>query len=96
MSTELRGHIEEMFDQYLKEQNLRKKISIFKYFHKEGVIDSVRSAVLGDVWGYCLASSLSLAHIYEITSKKTIVLFDQIYRRRIYEIKTQVDLILNQ
>ena len=98
MKPELRGHMEGLFDNYLDDEKIKKKVSIFKFYHGEGVIDSVRSAILGDVWGTVLTGSLFLSAIYEEEDdfEEIITVFKQIFDTRILEIKSKIDKILMQ
>ena len=96
MEAELRGKIEEFLDQTLSEKSLRNHYVYYKFFEQEGLLDSVKSAMVGAIFSKVLEYYSHLK--WERGERGRQEEVDQLLRiiiRRGMEIKNKINQIVN-
>lgn len=96
MEPKIRGVLEKILDLATSDSFLQPYVKICTKLKNEGAIDSIKSAVIGAVHLYVVNSYLSMKvdkkdGISEEEEKE----LDEIFLRRIPEIKSKLDILLN-
>jgi len=96
MDHNVRGALEKILDLGVSDEFLKPYVEIYTDMKNEGAIDSVKSAVIGGVYNYFTNFYFSIQR-----DRKERVLEEEwrelleIFLRRVPEIKSKIDILLN-
>lgn len=96
MEPKIRGALEKILDLAMGDDFLQTYVTICVRLKNEGAIDSVKSAVIGAVHNYIINFYLSIKlDKKEGISDKEENELEELFLRRIPEIKSKLDILLN-
>lgn len=96
MEHKIRGALEKILDLATSDSFLQPYVEICTKLKKEGAIDSIKSAVIGAVHLFIVNSYLSMKVDKKGgVSEEEETELDEIFLRRIPEIKSKLDILLN-
>ena len=97
MDYKVRGALEHILDLAVGDVFLQSYVRFSTNLKKEGAIDSVKSAVIGGVYNFMTTFYLSvqLDKQRESVSEEEWAEVQEIFLRRVPEIKSKIDILLN-
>ena len=96
MQPALRGSVEKFIDIALDEESLTRKYQMFSYYHEEGIIGSVESALFGSVWTSVVTALVDVkTRARQEMSESEMEEFRRIFDSRALEIKSRITEIAN-
>ncbi|UCD44945.1 MAG: hypothetical protein JSV27_00065 [Candidatus Bathyarchaeota archaeon] len=96
MQPALRGSVEKFIDIALDEESLTRKYQMFRYYHEEGIIRSVESALFGSVWTSVVTALVDVkTRARQEMSDSEMEEFRRIFDSRALEIKSRITEIAN-
>ena len=97
MDHNVRGALEHILDIGVRDEFLQTYVEIYTDMKNEGAIDSVKSAVIGGVYNYFtnFYLSIQLDRKRESVSDEEWREVQEIFLRRVPEIKSKIDILLN-
>lgn len=96
MERSIRGDIENFIDRLTTEDHLNHEKKYWNYMREEGIIDSISSSIIGNLYGRIYQYYISRCTYYNYKpSNEELDIFLDIWNRRIITIKSKINKILN-
>lgn len=96
MDPKIRGALEQILDIAVSDSFVRPYVEVYVDLKNEGAIDSVKSAVIGGIYNYYSTFYMGVKlDRKEVLSEEEWRDLLEIFLRRVPEIKSKVDILLN-